>query len=133
VSSRGSKWFIVEEIYEQLAGYFPPGPQMISTLLFSLDSSVICELKDVPGNSNDWIVLKETLLGCWTNFTTRDNEREVHILNLLYTHVSRFHSEIQLRPAAGKTSSDQYEVVQTGLVLADQTPTLALFEYLIQK
>ncbi|XP_048045455.1 endoglin [Megalobrama amblycephala] len=46
------------------------------------DSSAICELKDVPGNSNDWIVLQEMHLGCWTDFTTRDGA-EVHILSLL--------------------------------------------------
>ncbi|XP_073696069.1 endoglin isoform X2 [Garra rufa] len=46
------------------------------------ESSAICELKDVPGYSNDWITLQEIHLGCWTNFTSWDG-KEVHILKLL--------------------------------------------------
>ncbi len=44
-------------------------------LFFILDSSEICELKDVPGNSNDWIVLQEMSLGCWTDFTSQDGKK----------------------------------------------------------
>uniref|UniRef100_A0A8C2CQ32 TGFBR3/Endoglin-like N-terminal domain-containing protein n=1 Tax=Cyprinus carpio TaxID=7962 RepID=A0A8C2CQ32_CYPCA len=46
------------------------------------DSSAICELKDVSGDSNDWIVLQEMSLGCWTDFTSL-NGTEVHIFKLL--------------------------------------------------
>ncbi|XP_052411639.1 endoglin [Carassius gibelio] len=46
------------------------------------DSSVICELENVPGNRNDWIALQEMSLGCWTDFTSQDG-KEVHILKLL--------------------------------------------------
>ncbi|XP_042579009.1 endoglin [Cyprinus carpio] len=46
------------------------------------DSSAICEPKDVPGSRNDWIVLQEMSLGCWSNFTSQDG-KEVHILKLL--------------------------------------------------
>uniref|UniRef100_A0A673JXU9 Uncharacterized LOC107715675 n=1 Tax=Sinocyclocheilus rhinocerous TaxID=307959 RepID=A0A673JXU9_9TELE len=49
-------------------------------------SNAICELKDVPGNSNDWIVLQEKSLGCWTDFTSL-NGTEVHILKLLSSPV----------------------------------------------
>nr|XP_021332382.1 uncharacterized protein LOC101883074 isoform X2 [Danio rerio] len=47
----------------------------------STASESICELKDVSGNSNDWIVLREKPLGCWTDFQT-ENGTEVHIINL---------------------------------------------------
>ncbi|XP_043095469.1 endoglin [Puntigrus tetrazona] len=46
------------------------------------DSSPFCELNDVPGHSNEWIVLEEMSLGCWTNFISQDG-KEVHILKLL--------------------------------------------------
>lgn len=129
MSSRGRTWFILEVIYELLAGYFSPGPQMISiTLLFSLDSSAICELKDVPGNSNDWIVLQEMHLGCWTDFTTRDGA-EVHILSLLSSNVSWLWdhcvflvctNQLLDRPAQASVQWFSAALVQAGLVLADQ-------------
>uniref|UniRef100_A0A9J7X0A2 TGFBR3/Endoglin-like N-terminal domain-containing protein n=1 Tax=Cyprinus carpio carpio TaxID=630221 RepID=A0A9J7X0A2_CYPCA len=50
------------------------------------DSSAICEPKDVPGSRNDWIVLQEMSLGCWSNFTSQDG-KEVHILKLLSSPV----------------------------------------------
>ncbi|XP_059404966.1 endoglin-like [Carassius carassius] len=52
------------------------------------DSSAICELENVPGNRNDWIVLQEMSLGCWTDFTSQDG-KEVHILKLLSSPVSQ--------------------------------------------
>ncbi len=97
VSSRGRMCFILEMIYELLAGYYySPGLQMKNinyfnnslALFFILDSSAICELKDVPGNSNDWIVLQEMSLGCWTDFTSKDG-KEVHILKLVSSSVSQ--------------------------------------------
>uniref|UniRef100_A0A671RH24 Uncharacterized LOC107704777 n=1 Tax=Sinocyclocheilus anshuiensis TaxID=1608454 RepID=A0A671RH24_9TELE len=58
-------------------------------LCLSFVNDVICELKDVPGNSNDWIVLQEMSLGCWTDFTSQDG-KEVHILKLLSSPVKLF-------------------------------------------
>ncbi|XP_051750179.1 endoglin [Ctenopharyngodon idella] len=51
------------------------------------DSSAICELENVQGNSNDWIDLQKMHQGCWTDFTTQDGA-EVHILSLLSSKVS---------------------------------------------
>ncbi|XP_056314849.1 endoglin [Danio aesculapii] len=47
----------------------------------SAASESICEPEDVSGNSNDWIVLQEKPLGCWTDFQT-ENGTEVHIISL---------------------------------------------------
>lgn len=62
------------------------------------DSSEICELKDVPGNSNDWIVLQEMSLGCWTDFTSQDG-KEVHILKLVSSPGKPTMSELFLTAA----------------------------------
>ncbi|XP_051545448.1 endoglin-like isoform X2 [Myxocyprinus asiaticus] len=48
------------------------------------DSSGICEPSYVPGNGNDWIVLKGMTTGCSTDFITQDG-LQVHILNLLFS------------------------------------------------
>ncbi|KAK2911407.1 hypothetical protein Q8A67_003540 [Cirrhinus molitorella] len=78
------------------------------------DSSAICELQDVPGNSNDWIVLQEMSQGCWTNFTSLDG-KEVHIFKLLSSRGR--HSMIQFNVTAANpsvvifTSSSAYSVL----------------------
>lgn len=82
---------------------------MISiTLLFSLDSSAICELNDVPGNRNDWIVLQEIHLGCWTDFVDQDGA-EVHILSLLSSNVSLLWDHCVFH---GSSTNQQRSVVQ---------------------
>lgn len=59
--------------------------RVLTLLLFitTSDASAVCEPKDVQGNSNDWIVLQETPLGCWTDFISKEGE-QVHILSLSF-------------------------------------------------
>nr|XP_055056256.1 endoglin [Misgurnus anguillicaudatus] len=59
--------------------------RVLTLLLFitTSDTSAVCEPKDVQGNRNDWIVLQEMPLGCWTDFITKDKE-QVHILSLSF-------------------------------------------------
>ncbi|XP_051954583.1 endoglin-like isoform X2 [Xyrauchen texanus] len=55
---------------------------MMGLMTAAADLNGICKPSSVPGNKNDWIVLKEMTPGCWTDFITKDS-MEVHILKLL--------------------------------------------------
>ncbi|XP_073716453.1 endoglin [Misgurnus anguillicaudatus] len=59
--------------------------RVLTLLLFitTSDANAVCEPKDVQENRNDWIVLQEMPLGCWTDFITKDKE-QVHILSLSF-------------------------------------------------
>ncbi|XP_052447397.1 endoglin [Carassius gibelio] len=89
------------------------------------DSSVICELKDVSGNRNDWIVLQEMYLGCWTNFTSL-NGTKVHILKLLSS--TEQHSMLELNVTVANpsvviiTSSSDYTI------LLQDNPTVDIYK-----
>ncbi|XP_077070017.1 endoglin isoform X2 [Siphateles boraxobius] len=90
------------------------------------DSSVICELKDVPGNSNDWIILKEMPLGCWTNFTRGDDEREVHILNLLYTNDLQMFFSLNVTAANPSVLIIRSTATETIRVLLQENPAVKI-------
>ncbi|XP_067296488.1 endoglin [Pseudorasbora parva] len=84
---------------------------LLSLRTAASDSDEMCKLEDVPGNSNDWIVLQEASLGCWADFSIEGNGTEVHILNLLFSPVSRLSVHCVLH--GSQTSSEQLKPVQT--------------------
>ncbi|XP_051528711.1 endoglin-like isoform X2 [Myxocyprinus asiaticus] len=57
---------------------------MMGLTTAAADLNGICKPNSVPGNRNDWIVLKEMTPGCLTDFITKDGV-EVHILKLLFS------------------------------------------------
>ncbi|XP_050966673.1 endoglin [Labeo rohita] len=88
------------------------------------DSSAICELKDVPGNSNDWIVLQEVPLGCWTNFTSLDG-KEVHILKLLASS-GRF-SMLELNVTTANPSVVIFTSSSAHTILVQDNPAVNIY------
>ncbi|RXN11058.1 transforming growth factor beta receptor type 3-like protein [Labeo rohita] len=88
------------------------------------NSSAICELKDVPGNSNDWIVLQEVPLGCWTNFTSLDG-KEVHILKLLASS-GRF-SMLELNVTTANPSVVIFTSSSAHTILVQDNPAVNIY------
>lgn len=102
--------------------------KLLTLLLYfttTSDGSAVCELKDVPANGKDWIVVQDTPLGCWTDFIRQDGA-EVHIISLPFSedfpmfslNVSAVKSSVLIL-----TSSSS----QTITVLLSDNPTLHIY------
>ncbi|KAF3701980.1 Transforming growth factor beta receptor type 3 [Channa argus] len=62
-----------------MEGHMVPFALLLCITVAAYDPSQTCVPEEK--NKNSYVVVREKLSGCWTNFTTKDNA-EVHILNL---------------------------------------------------
>ncbi|KAK7165519.1 hypothetical protein R3I94_003777 [Phoxinus phoxinus] len=87
-----------------------------------------CKLEDVLGNRNDWIILQEMPLGCWSNFTTRDDQREVHILNLLYSNDLQMFFSLNITAANPSVLIIRSSSTQTIQIILSSNPAVKIIK-----